>query len=141
MPQEEAIRQTHGQLVTRKGINKMMIPILAMIALVVLVISFFQFLGEYVYDYRLSDTSVEFIIFRQIKVWNVPFEEITDIRPALRSDMLSIQKPAFMFVSHPLGKFVFIKRNKGIFRQIIVTPNNRNEFVDNVRAKIKKTAD
>ena len=116
----------------------MVIPVLAMIALLVLVLGFFQMFGEYVYDYGLSDTAVEFLVFRKIKVWTVPFNEITAVEPASWQDFFSLKQIPFGFVSHPLGKYVFIKRNKGILKHIIVTPNNQSEFLDKVRSKISK---
>jgi hypothetical protein len=134
--QEEVIRQTHGQRDIEKEKRKMAIPVFAMIALLVLVIGSFQMFGEYLYDYNLSDTAVEFLVFRKIKVWSVPFNEITAIEPASWKDFFSLKRMPFGFVSHPLGKFILIKRSKGIFKHIIVTPNNQNEFVDNVRSKI-----
>jgi hypothetical protein len=113
----------------------MMEPLLALAVLVVIVVCWFQLFGELVYDYRLEQESVRFILFRFIPVWRIPYSEIADISPASRLSLLSRRYfPPFGFMNKPAGQLVVIKRNRGILRNVFITPRTPAEFVAAVRA-------
>ena len=108
-------------------------PILACIALTAIVVGTFQLFGQLVYDYRLDRESIRFILFKIIPVWRIPYSEVIEIRPVSWRSMFSLRHPLFGFVSKPLGPFIRIRRNRGILRNVLITPTRPLEFVAAVR--------
>jgi hypothetical protein len=56
------------------------VNILATIALLVVVLGISRIVGPRSGKYRITDGSIEFVMFGRFRVWRYPFEDITDIR-------------------------------------------------------------
>jgi hypothetical protein len=107
--------------------------ILAGFALVAIVLSASQILGPRCGKYRISDDSIEFMMFGKLRVWRCSFEEISEIRPI--SFARSFIIPALHLMNRPFAQYVLVRKRRGVFRAVLITPDQPEEFVQIVRQK------
>lgn len=112
-------------------------PILAMIVLVFVVLACFQLFCQLVYDCRLGKTSIEFVLFRSLSVWQVPYSDIAEIRPIARLAVFALRYLPFGFISRPAGRLVLLRRKTGLLLKVVlITPDKPEEFVVTVRKNL-----
>lgn len=107
----------------------MISPATEILILAVVVIGWFRLFGYLVYDALLIETSIKFVLFRHIPLWKIPYSEIAEIRPIGIWPLLTLKSIPLFFVSRPGAPLVLIKRNRGIFKNIVITPIRPNDFV------------
>jgi hypothetical protein len=103
-------------------------------ALIVIVFGGSQLMGPHFGKYAITDNSIEFIMFGKFPVWRANFEDITEIQPI--SFARSIIVPSLHLMNRPFGQFVLIRRRSGLFKAVLITPDEPEEFVRTVRRKI-----
>jgi|GEM_PF-4383785 hypothetical protein len=108
--------------------------ILAGFALIIIVFGASQIVGPYCVKYRITDDSIEFVMFRNLRVWRISFEDIADIR--LVSFARSFIIPALHLMNRPFAQYVLVRRRRGVFRAVLITPDQPRELVRLVREKI-----
>ena len=108
--------------------------ILAVLALLGIVFGFSQIAGPYCGKYRVTDNSLEFVMFGNLRVWRTPFEDVSDIQ--LISFARSFVIPALHLMSRPFAQYVLVRRRRGVFRNVLITPDQPQEFVRIVRQRI-----
>ena len=99
---------------------------LALIPMGVIVFGGLQLFSRHLFEIRLGAAAVEVVLFKRFVAFAIPFDEIT------RFDKVSFWEAAFSWgfnlVSRPFGPYVLLYRARGIFRRVIVTPSDADEF-------------
>src|SRR5260221_9550590 len=110
--------------------------VLAAGLLVVVVLGFMQIAGPRLSYYRLSDTAIEVVLFRRFCIWQIRFREIGEIKPIFWIQILTT--PALHLQNRPFAQYVLIRRVRGIFRYIFLTPDKPLRFIGSVQNKINE---
>jgi hypothetical protein len=113
------------------------IGIFLILAAIVIIISSF-FLGPYISEYKLSEHSIEFVIFGKIRVWKISYHDISDVYPTSLISILLNPHFGLTLMNRPFTRYVEIHKRRGIFRYLLITPDAPQEFVRTVRQKIGK---
>lgn len=85
-----------------------------------------NFLCRYIYEYRLTDDSIEIILFNFLPIYKIPYSKITTIKECSLLESIF----SFSLGNRIFGKLVLVEKNTGILRRIIFTPSNSVEFVN-----------
>jgi hypothetical protein len=112
----------------------MMSNIFAGLALLVVVFGGSQIAGPYCGKYRITNDAIEFVMFGTLRVWHSSFEDISDIR--LVSFVRLFVLPALHLMNKPFAQYVLVRRRRGVFRWVVITPDQPQEFVRIIRDKI-----
>jgi hypothetical protein len=110
----------------------------AIVVLVVVVLGFFRIFGDYIYSCRAEEGGIHFRFFRYVSLWKIPYSEIADVRPIAIRSLLSLRTFPFSFISRPGAQLVLIERNRGLFKNVLVTPTNPDRFIATIRAAALK---
>lgn len=88
---------------------------------------------RFVYDYRVKNHSIEFMLFRALPVYRIPVDNIDSIQKTswLR---LGIGGMTLRFGNRVFGTCVLVHRRSGLFRRIVITPKDADKFVNDVIA-------
>jgi hypothetical protein len=108
-------------------------PLLAGLALMVIVLGASQIGGPRCCKYWITDNSIEFVCFGKLRVWRCAFEDISDIR--LFSSARALFLLAHNLRNRPFGRCVLVERRRGML-PVIMTPDRPEAFVRIVREKI-----
>src|ERR1700743_3699652 len=103
---------------------------LAMIPMAAVFFGGLQLFSHYLFEVRLGVAAVEFVILKRFVVWAIPRDEIVRFDRSIWGGF-----GAFKLVNRPLGPFVVIHRDRGIFRKFIVTPRDADEFCNAFRTQ------
>jgi hypothetical protein len=110
------------------------------LALAVIVLGASQILGPRCWKYRLTNDSIEFVMFGRFRVWRTSFEDITDIRPVSFVRLFTIF--ALSLVNRPFfARCVLVRLRRGVFRAVVITPDQPEDLVETVRQKIGIASD
>jgi hypothetical protein len=107
--------------------------VIAGLVLATIVLGTSQFFGPRCGKYRLRD-AIEFVMFGNLRVWRSSFTDISDIRPLSFAALFVY--PALHLMNRPFGQCVLICRRRGVFRSVIITPDQPQEVVRFIREKI-----
>jgi hypothetical protein len=113
--------------------------ILAGLALLVIVFGASQIVGPYCGKYRITDDAIEFVMFGNLRVWRSSFGDISDIR--LVSFARALVLPALHLMNKPFAQYVLVRKRRGVFRWVLITPDQPAEFVRTIREKISQSAE
>lgn len=108
---------------------------LAVLALVIVVLGASQFAGPICGKYRLTDDAIEFVMFGNLRVWRSPFKDISDIQHV--SFARSFVIPALHLMNRPFAQYVLVRRRRGVFRWVLITPDQPQEVIRIIREKIR----
>ena len=115
----------------------LVVNILAGLVLVIVVLGASQIAGPRCGKYRITDDSIEFVMFGHLRVWRCSFENISDIR--LVSFARLLVTPALHLMNRPFAQYVLVRTRRGVFRSVVITPDRPQEFLRIVQEKIGKT--
>jgi hypothetical protein len=105
------------------------------LALAVVVLGAAQILGPRCWNYRLTNDSIEFVMFGRFRVWRSSFKDITDIKPVSFVRLFTIF--ALSLANRPFfARCVLVWLRRGVFRAVVMTPDQPDDFVHSVRQKI-----
>lgn len=108
--------------------------IVAGLALAIVVLGVSQLAGPRCGKYRLTDDAIEFVMFGNLRVWRSSFKDISDIRSV--SFARSFVLPALHLMNRPFAQYVLVRRRRGVFRWVLITPDQPQEVIRIVREKI-----
>jgi hypothetical protein len=108
--------------------------IVAGFALVVIVFGGSQLMGPYFGKYAITNDSIEFVMFGKFHVWSATFEDITEIQPISFAQSMFV--PALHLMNRPFAQYVLIRRRSGLFKKVLITPDEPEEFVRAVHQRI-----
>jgi len=91
-----------------------------------------QLFLRYVYGYDIRDGRVRFLLFRSVPLFGIPISEIWEVRECSGRDLW---KPGFAlrFGNRLWGNCVMIQKKSGLFRSVIITPDNAQEFIERIQ--------
>ncbi|MEI9997340.1 MAG: hypothetical protein WDM91_22285 [Rhizomicrobium sp.] len=113
------------------------VPAVALLVLVVIVFGGTQLAAKYVIEYRIADDSLQYFLFG-LRFWTCPFDDILDIkRVSFFGTFIVI---GLNLMSRPFGPYVLLRRRRGCFKLVLLTPPNAESFVKLVRARITTAA-
>lgn len=101
----------------------------------------FLLIGQYglrlFYGYRLTANSVEIIMFHFLPIMKIPYEVILNIRRCTLRELGPAKSGLIRFGNRLLGSYVLIERNRGLFRNVVITPDNADAFIQKVLERIR----
>ncbi len=106
--------------------------------LVAVVLGFFRLFGDYIYSCRAEQGGIDFHLFRIVPLWKIPYSEIVDVRPIAIRSLFSLRAFPVSFISRPGAQLILIKRNRGIFRNVLITPISPDRFIAAIRSAAQK---
>jgi hypothetical protein len=95
---------------------------------------------RFVYDYRIEDRTIRFRLFNLIPIYSLSVDDIQTIQK------ISWRQAGIGGTTLRLGNRLFsltgvlIQKRKGIFRKMVITPENPDEFIRAVGAAQKATS-
>jgi hypothetical protein len=105
------------------------------LALAVGVLGAGQFLGPHLWKYRLTNESIEFVMFGKFSVWSSSFKDIADIRQVSFVRLFSVF--ALSLVNRPFfARCVLVRLRRGVFKSVVITPDQPEDLIRIVRQKI-----
>ena len=95
------------------------------------------FFMRLLFSYKLTESRVEILLFHYITVIRIPYSDIINIyRPSV------LELFTRVFVWHCENKFyynrVLIRRNKGLFPDVFLTPDKPMEFIEKIKQNMNK---
>src|SRR5262249_31684629 len=120
---------------TRQGIVTMVIEmVIEGLVLIHIVLGFQQFVGPRCCKYRITDSAIEFVWFG-VRAWRCSFEDIRDIEILSFIQMLVL--PSLHLMNRPFARhYLLVRRRRGLFRWVLITPDKPNEFLKALRDRI-----
>lgn len=110
--------------------------IAAIICLLIATILLAQFTLRYIYNYQISDTGIEIVLFSRVPVKKIYFSNIEEIRKLSFKETLLLFS-ALRFGNRVYGDIVLIRQRKGLVKTILITPDNADRFVGEVLQHIQ----
>ena len=110
-----------------------MIQVLVAITIAALVAgALAQLFLRYVYGYDIKGGHIRFLLFRSVPLFGIRISEIREIRECSGG---GLWKPslALRFGNRLWGDCVVIQKKSGLFRSVIITPDNPEEFIKSVQ--------
>lgn len=110
------------------------------IAFVLFVISVtvaFQVLGRYIFNYRITKDSLQFVVFRKVPYMYIKLANIAEIREVTFKEATFEKSLVWRCGNRLWGRIILIRRKKGIIKTILVTPDIADEFISKIRERIK----
>ena len=91
-----------------------------------------QLLLRYVYGYDIRGGRIRFLLFGSIPLFGIPISEVREVRECSGKDLW---KPGFAlrFGNRLWGDSVVIQKRSGLFRSVIITPDDTREFIKAVQ--------
>jgi len=109
---------------------------LGFIIAIVLTGGAFQLLGRYVYNYRLTDTSIQVVVARAVPVMRIRFADIEEINELTWKQVLTFplrQLLKFLFAlsfgNRIIGRAVHIQKRNGLIRSFVLSPDDVPAFL------------
>ena len=107
----------------------------ALAALLVIFLGGGQLVGPHLGKYRITDNSIEYTLFGRIHVWKSSFDDISDIQ------IISFARlwvtPSLRLMNQSFAQYVLVRKRRGIFRAVVITPDNPEEFINIVQQKLR----
>jgi hypothetical protein len=112
------------------------ITLLIIIVFIMLVLGAYQVFGRYVMTYRLTDKGLR--IMGIFGFFSIPYEEIVDVKIVSPKEVwkLAFSFNILRFGNRLWGTGVLIKKNSGLVRNLIISPNNSEEFTMEIRQRM-----
>jgi hypothetical protein len=117
-------------------------PLFALIAVLAATALFARYAGlRLLYDYQLSEDGIVLVLLRALKIWKIPYAEITDIRKVTWNKGIARQNISWFALklgNRLQGDFVLLRRNRGLLKEIHLTPRDVDQFVSTVASRVPK---
>jgi len=93
--------------------------------------------SRYIFVFRITGSGVDILLLGIIRLMRISFLDIAEVQKVSYKEML-LSRTSFFTLGFRsrLGKTVLIRKKSGIFRDIAVTPNNPDRFVEEVSRRI-----
>jgi len=110
--------------------------IICFFILLVLTILAFHYTARHIYDYQIKEQSICVLLFRRIPLINIPINDISEIQKLLYKEVF-LRKGTLMALSlgnRMWGDVILIRKKNGIVRTILITPDNADWFIQQVKS-------
>jgi hypothetical protein len=88
------------------------------------------------YGYRVSGRAIEITLFHVLPVYRLPIDNVESIGKTTSGE-LGIDWSVLRLSNHLTTEGVLIKKRKGWFRRIVITPSDADEFIKKVSAQLE----
>lgn len=113
------------------------VPLVALSVLAMIFLGSVQLSAKYTVEYRIADDSLQYFLFG-LRLWTCPFTDILDIQ--IVSFLGTFIGFGLNLMSRPFGPYVLLRRRRGRFKSVLLTPPNAKIFVRRVQEKITPVA-
>ena len=110
-------------------ISELLQPPLAIMALLPLVLGSFRLFGDHIYNCRAEATAIRFRLFGFFPLWKISYQQTADVQRVTYRRALALRPFPFSFISRPGAQLIVIHRNRGLFKNVIVTPRDPDQLV------------
>ncbi len=113
----------------------MLIYILFLLAVVVTG-SAFQLFARYLYNYKLTDDSIQLIALGAVPVMRIRFADISDVREVSFGQTLKSGPFTLRLGNRIIGGFVLVRKRKGLIRSVVLTPDDVPDFLRQIERRV-----
>ena len=89
----------------------------------------FQAIGKFFYNYELRDGAIEIVILGGVPIKSIPLSEIDEMTEVSLKDTLTPDFKTLRLGNRLMGRILKIKRKSGLFRYILITPDEPDKFL------------
>lgn len=100
----------------------------------------FQILGRYIFNYRITNDSLQFVVFGKVPYMYIKLANIAEIREVSFKEATFEKSMAWRCGNRLWGRGILIRRRKGIIKTILITPDNVDEFISKIRERMEQVA-
>lgn len=86
---------------------------------------------QFLYGYRVKNRAIEVVLVHALPIYRLPIENIESIRKVSWKE-LGVGGTALRLGNRFTGECVLIQTRNGWFRRIVITPNDVDEFINQV---------
>jgi len=118
-----------------RAMNLLEVLIVAFVAVLTLCWTVFGL--RVIYGYRVRNRAIEITLFHVLPVYRLPIDNIEQIQKASWYE-LGIGGCTLRLGNRITGQGVLIKKRKGWFRRVVISPNDPDKFISQVTAELGK---
>jgi hypothetical protein len=119
-----------------------MIPITIFALWVVFIIFLVQYMGLYLYNYKVRETCIEIALFGKVPLKRMKFNNITEIRKTSFKETLPWKSSemyfALRFGNRVWGNMVLVRQKKALIKTILISPDNPDRFIHEVLQRLPR---
>jgi hypothetical protein len=104
-------------------------PFAALVLVVALTAACFQVLGRLAYGYKLRANRIDFVLFGVIRFYSIPLSAISHARILTWDEAWSPDFTTLRFGNRLFGTFLELRKKSGVFRRILITPDDPEAFL------------
>lgn len=101
-----------------------LVAVLVGVLFVACTLAAFQLLGRYIYGYSLRGDRIDIRVFRFVRVGSISLRGIDAIREVTVSEALESGMATLRLGNRIFGRGLELRRNSGMFRTILITPDD-----------------
>jgi hypothetical protein len=122
---------------------KMIVPMLEIVFSIITLVFILQISGRFFQYYKLGENGIE-IYFFFIRVSTIPYISIQDIRMInwggvmINPGISYINRPLGSRLRKPFGEYVLLQKKNGLFKNVLISPDRPEDFVEFVNCKVHK---
>jgi hypothetical protein len=118
------------------SLTAFVITVLMFAAFAAIFVGYYQLLDRYVLNYHLRRDRVQFLLLGFIPFGHVEFRNIADIR---KSEWFAALNPTVLALYNRfIGQWVLIKKKMGFRTDVLITSDDADRFIEEVRAGIAR---
>lgn len=114
--------------------------IAAFVVLTPVTLFLMQYTHPLLYDYRMTDDAIVFVLFGGIPIKRIPFSNVANVRRASWWELVPCDNLetacALWVVNRPFRPLVVVRRKKGAVKAIVISPRDADGFVREVRRRM-----
>jgi hypothetical protein len=115
------------------------------VLLIIVLVPSVQYLGRYVYTYKIGETGLEIALFRLVSLKRICFDNIVEIRRTSFRETLPFSNPGMRmmltFENRLWGELVLVRQKPGFFKIILISPDDADNFIQEVQRRISGSKD
>lgn len=89
----------------------------------------FQGIGRFFYNYEITENAIEFTALGGLKLKSLPLSAIEDLREVSLKDTLRPDFSTLRLGNRLVGRIIEIRPKNGLFRRILITPDDPDKFL------------
>jgi hypothetical protein len=93
----------------------------------------FQLLGRHLLKYRLTDDSVQVLLFGFAPLLSIRYSDIADVRQVSFRETLRPSLSVLRLGNRIVGNILLIQKKTGIVRTILITPDDAGEYAGTIK--------
>jgi hypothetical protein len=98
-----------------------------------------HYLGPFIYGFRVKDRAVEVVLFKIVPIYRLSVDDIMLVEARSWLDFGITGFTALRMTNHFTLRGVLIQKRKGLFRHIVIAPDDPGAFVERVAESQRRT--